>query len=342
MIQPYKFVVLPVIIAKHMSNLEDKYKNDSLTQADLLAFREELNHTSDEQLEARLHASWQNDALDELGVPTERLEALKSRIDQNLSASKRSFKLELPARLGWIAAAVLLPVFMLTTFHFYRQTSILSNEEVLFSALEGERSNVTLPDGTKVTLNSNSSLTYSPGQFNHKERNIQFNGEAYFNVAKNESAPFIIHTHELKVTVLGTKFNLHAYAGNKTMAITLEEGHVLLSSKQEEKELFPHQKAILDCQDGRISIVRDDSPENASAWRNGELVFSNQELHDVLNDLEDTYDISIQMHTDKAIATDLFTGRIPTDNLLDALEILRYSYHMNYQIDKKTIIFSYN
>ena len=105
---------------------------------------------------------------------------------------------------------------------------------------------------------------------------MDFNGEAYFNVAKNKSVPFVITTKDLTVRVLGTKFNLHAYAGNETMEVTLEEGEILVSSRKEEKKLLPNQKAVLNCQ----------------------------------------------------------------NDLLNALEILKYSYHMDYCVDAKDIYFS--
>ncbi len=321
-----------------MASLEEKYKYNSLTQEELFLLREKLNTWTDKQVEAELYDEWQKDTWESDMVSDERLKSIKEKVDKARTTTKHS--LGISSRLGWIAAAVLLPAFIITTLHLYRVKTALANEEVLFFAQEGERANVTLPDGTNVTLNSSSSLTYSPGSFNHKERTINFNGEGYFDVATNPSIPFFIHTKDMNVKVLGTKFNLRAYAKDETISLTLEEGHVLLSSRKEEKEVFPHQKAILNCQNGSISIVKEEVPEDASAWRNSELAFSNQELQHVLTTLERNYGVRICIKSCDNLSADLFTGKIPSNNLLDALEILKYSYRMKYRIDNKTIYFS--
>ena len=75
---------------------------------------------------------------------------------------------------GRIVAAILLPIFVFATFYFYQETRSLSSGEVLFSTFAEEHANLTLPDGTKVTMNSNSSLTYSPKDFNRDERCVDF------------------------------------------------------------------------------------------------------------------------------------------------------------------------
>lgn len=168
---------------------------------------------------------------------------------------------------------------------------------------------------------------------------MDFNGEAYFNVAKNKSVPFVITTKDLTVRVLGTKFNLHAYAGNETMEVTLEEGEILVSSRKEEKKLLPNQKAVLNCQDGSILVLEEKRPEDASVWKNNELVFIDEQLENVIVALEENYNISIHIKG-LNIDSDLFTGKVPSNDLLNALEILKYSYHMDYRVDAKDIYFS--
>lgn len=319
-----------------MERLEEKYKKNELTAEELKELREKVNRMSDEQLEEQLFESWQHDILPSASVPRERLAGIKDEIDQTLF-SRRAWSR--PWRWGRIAAAVLLPIFILTTIYFYQETRSLSSGEILFSTLTDEHARVTLPDGTSVTMNANSLLTYSPKDFNRDERCVNFNGEAYFDVTKNKDVPFIVMTEGLKVKVLGTKFNLHAYAGNKTIELTLEEGEVLLSSRKEEKRLLPRQKAVLNCADGSISIFQDDMPENASVWKNNELAFVDERFENVVRALEENYGINIHLE-DSTMKGDLFTGRVPANDLLNALEILRYSYHMDYRVDAKDIYFS--
>lgn len=318
-----------------MNRLEEKYKKNELAAEELQALRDKVNRMSDEQLEEQLLESWQRDILPTASVPGEHLSRIKKEVDKTLFPRHtlgRSW------RWGRIAAAILLPIFILTTLYFYRETRSLSSGEILFSTLAGEHARVTLPDGTHVTMNATSSLTYSPKDFNRDERCVNFNGEAYFDVTKNKAVPFIVVTEEMKVKVLGTKFNLYAYAGQETMELTLEEGEVLLSSRKEEKKLLPHQKAVLNCADGSISIFQDDMPEHASVWKNNELVFVDERLENVVQALEENYKINIHLE-DSTMKGDLFTGRMPANDLLNALEILRYSYHMDYRVDAKEIYF---
>ena len=320
-----------------MDTLEEKYKRNCLTPEELKEFRAEINGMSDSQLEERLSKSWQEDVLvDDSPVTAQRLTRLKKEIDDDLFP-ERSVK---PWwSWGRVAAAVLLPFFILATIYFYQESRSLSSGEVLFTTLAGERANLVLPDGTKVTMNSNSSLVYSPKDFNRDERCVDFNGEAYFDVARNKSVPFIITASDLTVKVLGTKFNLHAYAGNETMEITLEEGEVLVSSRKEDKRLLPRQKAVLDCRDGSISIWEEEKPENASVWKSNELMFLDERLDSVVAVLERNYGVDIHIE-DMEMNSDLFTGKVPANDLLDALEILKYSYHMNYRVEAKDIYFS--
>ena len=175
---------------------------------------------SDGQLEDRLFKGWQEDILDDSSVSAERLAILKRKVDKSIFLKYRTKML---ISWGRIVAAILLP-FLFSYILFLSRNAFFVSGEVLFSTFAEEHANLTLPDGTKVTMNSNSSLTYSPKDFNRDERCVDFNGEAYFNVAKNKSVPFVITTKDLTVRVLGTKFNLHAYAGNETMEVTLEVG----------------------------------------------------------------------------------------------------------------------
>ena len=104
------------------------------------------------------------------------------------------------------------------------------------------------------------------------------------------------------------------------MEVTLEEGEILVSSRKEEKKLLPNQKAVLNCQDGSILVLEEKRPEDASVWKNNELVFIDEQLENVIVALEENYNISIHIKG-LNIDSDLFTGKVPSNDLLNALEI---------------------
>ena len=156
---------------KYMDYLEEKYKRNCLTPKELEELQRKVREMSDGQLEDRLFKGWQEDILDDSSVSAERLAILKRKVDKSIFPKYRTKML---ISWGRIVAAILLPIFVFATFYFYQETRSLSSGEVLFSTFAEEHANLTLPDGTKVTMNSNSSLTYSPKDFNRDERCVDF------------------------------------------------------------------------------------------------------------------------------------------------------------------------
>jgi ferric-dicitrate binding protein FerR (iron transport regulator) len=314
-----------------MRNLETKYLQNQLTPEELKTLRKEVNAVSDEEIAVSMLDRWMNDNMDESAVPVERLNVIKENIVRSNPPVRPVVFLQKFVR---IAAAILLPVLLLTTVYLYRENRTLAAEEMVVATDRGERANITLPDGTNVTVNSESTLRYAPQTFNQSERCVKFEGEAYFDVAKKTSLPFIINTNDLRVKVLGTKFNLSARSNDAEVQLSLEEGHVSLLSllSKDEKEVFANQQAVLDKSTGKITVISVADIKNNSSWRRSELIFGNANLSDVLAKLENNYDITITMPAGINISGDLFTGSIPSNNLLEALEIIKLSYHLNYKL----------
>ncbi|MFV0266554.1 MAG: FecR family protein, partial [Draconibacterium sp.] len=133
---------------------------------------------------------------------------------------------------------------------------------------------LTLSDGTKVYLNSMTSLKY-PVQFGPDKREVELTGEAYFEVVKNAAKPFIVSTSELKVEVLGTSFNVNAYEDSENTVTTLVEGRVKLLNALndgEEQILQPNEQAVMDKLSGKI-VTSNVDVSNYIRWKDGQLVF---------------------------------------------------------------------
>ncbi len=320
-----------------MNSLEDKYRKDTLSSVELKTLREEVNAMSDDELESRLYRAWKEEEIDTAFVEDERMAGIKGKIDTAIGRERSIVPTFV--RFGQIAAAVLLPVFILLSVYLYYENSRITSEEMIVSTGMGERANVTLPDGTEVFLNSNSRLGYVPKTYNQEKRNIEFSGEAYFRVMKNVSVPFIIDAKGLEVLVLGTTFNLSVRDETRTAELALEEGSVRLLSVKSNKRviLSPSQKAILDQKTGAITVVSDENVKEASAWRLGDMVFRNTPLSEVLRAIEENYDVSIEVNGDICL-TDRFTGTVPIGNLNEVLEVIERSYHLKAEIMNKTIL----
>ena len=134
----------------------------------------------------------------------------------------------------------------------------------------GGQYQLALPDGSKVWLNSGSSIRF-PTAFIEKERVVELKGEAYFEIAKNKNQPFIVHTaNSMDIKVLGTQFNVMAYDDEKNIKTTLLEGSVQILKESGTALLEPGQAATLNKDTGKIKVADADT-EEAVAWKNGKF-----------------------------------------------------------------------
>lgn len=150
---------------------------------------------------------------------------------------------------------------------------------------------VTLSDGTKVWLNSESSLTY-PVAFGGAQRKVILKGEAYFEVNKNEQKPFIAQTDHAEVYVLGTHFNINAYEDEKNEKVTLLEGSVRLSAGTDKALLRPGEQGIVEL--SRAGIEKKKVNINQiMAWKAGYFVFRNNTIQDIMRQIGRWYDVEV-------------------------------------------------
>jgi len=159
------------------------------------------------------------------------------------------------------------------------------------STPKGGQYEVVLPDGTKVWLNSASSIEF-PTAFTGNERRVSLNGEAYFEVAKNKNMPFKVKTALQEIEVLGTHFNIMAYDNENSIQTTLLEGSVRVSSKDARALLKPGQQAELNKSNNRIS-VQEVSTKAVVAWKNGTFMFAHEDMRSILNKVSRWYDVEV-------------------------------------------------
>ena len=202
----------------------------------------------------------------------------------------------------------------------------------------GKRSNLILSDGTKVWINSGSRLIYSP-VFTGKSREVFLEGEAYFEVAKNEKIPFFVRTTAFRVKVYGTKFDVQAYKEvneyntiliNGKVSLTINQGGILAK----ERFLFPDQKAMLS--EGRhdFLVTEVSNISNYIAWKEGYLIFKNETLQSILKRVSHYYNINIEL--DEAIQAKRLSGKLDLKDdpvrIIDGLALIskvRYVRNIN-------------
>lgn len=169
-----------------------------------------------------------------------------------------------------------------------------SKEVALFNTIEvprGGQYQLVLSDGTQVWLNAASSLRF-PVTFTGQERIVELDGEGYFEVAKDAARPFSVHTRDADVRVLGTHFNVCAYAG-EAWKTTLLEGKVVVKHNSEQITLMPGNQALLANKEENIRLIPDADTYEAIAWKEGYFKFNHAGVGSIMHQLSRWYDVDI-------------------------------------------------
>lgn len=212
------------------------------------------------------------------------------------------------------------------------------DKEIRYSEISvpyGQMSQLTLSDGTKIWLNSGTTLRY-PERFAENSRSISIDGEAYFEVAKIPDRPFTVNTADMKVVVLGTSFNISAYPEDAATSVTLVEGKVTVQNSAGIciARLNPGQMVIKNKTETNIAI------QNVktcfySTWIAGKIYFDDEPLDQIASKLERWFNVEIYF-ADEHLKSRRFTGTIlknkPIDQIMQALELLspiRFKHQVN-------------
>lgn len=196
----------------------------------------------------------------------------------------------------------------------------------------GQCVNVTLPDGSNIWLNAQTTIQY-PVSFNKENRQVKLDGEAYFNVAKDSKRPFIVNTKECSVEVLGTKFNIDAYSSRDKFETVLMEGSVkvsMLDDPTQAVSLKPNNKVYRS--NGKL-LTQKVSNYERYRWKEGLICFVDEPFKVVMEDFEKFYGLTIVVNNQK-VTQYLYTGKFKqTDGVDYALSLLQKNIHFTYQRD---------
>ena len=236
----------------------------------------------------------------------------EAAILQNIISHKKTTPKVIPLYKNWIfrVAAVLIIALGITFTmqNFVTQTQFASN---------GKKTTFSLPDNSQVVLNSDSKIEYKKWNWNY-HRNLELNGEAYFKVAKGQR--FEVKTDLGKVAVLGTQFNVKARKNR--FDITCFEGRVKVNYKDKEIILTHGQSVTFENGNQINTPVENQKPE----WLENQIAFNKEKLRNILDEIQRQYNVTIDVK--KESPNELFTGKLPTNNLDVALKIIATTYHL--------------
>ncbi|MBN2596865.1 FecR domain-containing protein [Labilibaculum sp.] len=221
-----------------------------------------------------------------------------------------------------------------------QEQNLIEKFNTLLTPLKGEYS-TTLSDGTKVWLNSSSSLRY-PVRFSKNIRKVYLLGEAYFEVAKNETKPFyIVLENGMEIRVLGTKFNIMSYGDEDLVETTLLEGKVQVTSKningcEQKNILIPNQQFSFN-KESKKSEVKFVDASIYAAWKDGLFIFENEKLGVFMRKLERWYGCGI-VYENEELRNISFTGEIKKyEDFSSVLKILKLTEDIDFTVEGNVI-----
>lgn len=254
---------------------------------------------------------------------------------------KRSVRFHAPT--VWYHVAAVAFILIASALSYWQGEARLRNRfaDIVMEAPLGSKSKLVLPDGSLVWLNAGSKIVYSQG-FGVSDRHLELSGEAYFEVSKNEKLPFDVHTKELDVTVLGTKFNFRNYDEDEEVVVNLLEGRVRVDNNDvrniETRYLSPLEKVVLNKLTGEMKISKA-KVANANAWMNDRLFFDEISLADISKELERSYDVKISIrgeHLEDLRFYGIFNKREQT--IQEVLDIITDTGKLRYKEEVDSII----
>jgi transmembrane sensor len=244
---------------------------------------------------------------------------------------EREYKSDRRKMVFRIAASVALFIGVAFVLHYFMVGKAVTNVELI--TLANQTRQVTLPDGSLITLNERTRLVY-PSKFDPKTREVNLDGEAFFEVKRNEKVPFVINTKSSRIKVLGTSFNVNAYSGKPGVEVVVATGKVQMSDKQTGGNIIliePGFKGDLETRSGNLekSLNKD---QNYLSWKTNCIVFRETNLVDVLQTLEKQYKAKFTLNVANTEYCRL-TARFEKMPLNQVLEIIEAT--LNVKVDKK-------
>jgi transmembrane sensor len=262
-----------------------------------------------------------------------------------------------------LAAVLILGIGVFAYYQYARRTSNgISNESniAITKTPSRTKSRICLSDGSIVTLNSETVLRY-PSSFSGATREVYLDGEAFFNVTRDRTHPFIVHAGKMNIRVLGTSFNVKSYANDKNMETTLIKGaiEVTLSDRPSDRIILkPNEKLVLNNKTfnrprannlpsaeenttnyALTNLTRlrsNDTTIVETSWVNNELVFKDEAFSDLANQMERWYGIKIKFKN-SGTKDYRFTGVFVKENIVEALNALKMIEPFNYKYNNETV-----
>lgn len=317
-----------------MKQLFEKYLAGNATAEERESLLRQLH--ADEQLGGWLRADIE---FAEGGMP----EPIRERILNNVYARTHR---PLISRRCWSKAAVMLiliisgalgwTLFGLRNQNLKSQISNNQIRDIIVTTGMGEHSRVSLPDGSLLTLNAQTTVRYNLAD---GKRQVSIDGEAFFEVARDPEHPFVVSANGMTVTCLGTSFDVRNYSDESNASVVLRDGKVRVNARDADLTMEPGSRVLMDRQTLALS-KHTVTPSDYTAWLNGEIKFNNQTLEEIAAELSRNYNIDLVITSDE-LKQERFTGYLGRSSLRNILDVLCLASNMSYHVDNDTKVYIY-
>ncbi len=256
----------------------------------------------------------------------------ENKLSKVIKKESRSGSIKFLKKLQIAAAFTLISLSLLWLYNF----NFRSEDITKFITSVEENKEVELPDGSHVLMNENSVLSFNR---NFNPRSVTLQGEAFFEVAEQDGDQFEILTEKTKTTVLGTSFNVRAYAAENSVEVAVLSGKVAFEAigNTQKTCLMPNEKAVYNAESDKLEAT-EKSDLNSIAWKTGQLIFENNTVSEVTESLEHFFDINISTENSKVLNCH-YTGKFEEPDLNEILDALAFSTNLQIKkVDNKYIL----
>lgn len=250
-----------------------------------------------------------------------------------------------------VAAVLFLPIVAFSLYQSFRVNEMKneikavsdnysgkSNDSLFYNVHSGVKGLVDLPDGSKVWLNSSSSIK-CPAKFNTKQRVVELEGEGYFVVKGDPDWPLLVKTNRnIAIKVTGTEFNLASYKNDKELKLTLIKGSVTILNDNDKSELIvkPMEEIVIPDKITEHQFKQQADVHINTGWKDGYLMFDNTPMDQVIKKIERWYGVTFIVR-DNSILNNNFTAEFKSESLSQVLDYMRKSSFIGYKIDETTV-----
>jgi len=316
-------------MATHFKDLYRRYMEKGLPSSDLREFKKELDHIPDEELWNTM-INMEKDSAPEIGMPPMMKKQIRKELHQ-IIWRRRWYQ--------FAKYAAVIALLVTSSFGIYSLFDTPSSQQMITANVKpGSKSEIILPDGTKVQLNGATTIRYDVNDT--EQRLVHLSGEAFFDVAKSPDCPFRVMVNDFQIEVLGTSFNVQDYPENKDIVVCLDEGNINLTLPTEKKyPVQPGERLVYNKDNQQCTISKMNDMQRLSMWKQNVIVFKDTPLPEVIKILNRWYNVEFKVEDENVLK---YVYTLTSDNtllekvLMDLEKIAPVKFE--YNEDKKEVI----